>query len=88
MAGGRLIAKPYQTRPGKEFRRLSGFRLALSGSPAIVESVKQTNPAPETTMKKTFSILSKVVVTLNLIVAVATGKNIDTAIVSFNSVWF
>ena len=38
-------------------------------------------------MKKTFNILAKVTATLNLIVAVATGKGVDSAVVIFNTAW-
>jgi hypothetical protein len=38
-------------------------------------------------MKKFLTIAAKFTATLNLIVAVCTGKGVDTAIVTFNNCW-
>lgn len=38
-------------------------------------------------MKKFLTIAAKFAATLNLVVAVATGKGIDNAVVIFNNAW-
>lgn len=38
-------------------------------------------------MKKLINMVAKTFATLNLIVAVATGKGVEAAVVGFNSAW-